>query len=82
MTTEATKAPFVASEDGKFIYDNITVERDGTSSYKVYIVWGDDTVYCEVPCVYSLLTFLATLTNKNPLFTSLADHSPANMVKC
>ena len=82
MSIKETDAVFIAGDDGRFVYEDITIERNGASSYKVQIGSGDDIITCEVPHVYSLLTFLTTLTHKNPLFTSLADHSPANMIKC
>ena len=82
MSDKETDAVFIAGIDGKFIYGNITVENEGANSYRVHINMGDDTIVCEVPHVMILLSFLESLTHKRPLFTTLADHSPANMVKC
>jgi len=66
---ESSNAVFKAGQDSKFIYNNITVEADGVSKYKVCISYGDeDTVYCKVPSVYILLLFLESLTSKRPLF--------------
>jgi len=66
------KAVFKAGYDNKFIYDNIIVEQNGSSKYRVSVSYGssdDGIIVCEVPNVYILLQFLEALTNKRPLFT-------------
>ena len=84
MTEDTENAVFKAQLDGTFVYEHIVVELNGASEYKVYLKRGDideDTIVCAIPHVHSLLTFLSLVTRKNPLFTSLADHVPTNVVK-
>ena len=69
-------AVFEVDLDGKYIYEDITIEQNGPSGYKIYLDRGSEDhepVYCEVPHVHTLLAFLEKLTNKRPVFTSTSD---------
>ena len=85
------KATFEVREDGvSWQYENLIVEKDGATSYVVYILregkegkWDTkiDTVECRVPNVVLMLELLTSLTRgKNPVFTSVAEGRPPNVV--
>ena len=59
--------------------------QEGSSGYLVYIIAGEgkeeDLIVCKVPHLMVLLDLLSSLNEgKNPLFSSIAEHKPANTV--
>lgn len=68
-------AVFEADWNNNFTYEDIIVKQDGVG-YKIYLDTGDEksvSAYCEVPHVHTLLVFLARLTGKRPVFTTLSE---------
>ena len=77
---------FRVREDGvSWQHKNVIVCQEGSSGYLVYIIAGEgkdeDVIVCKVPHLMVLLDLLSSLNEgKNPLFSSIAEHKPANTV--
>ena len=82
---ETTTIVFKSLDGGGWEADNIKVEVEGSSSYKVIVEGStkEEKIICTVPNVHSLLSFLSRLFNDaTPIFQSQESDDFNPMDKC
>lgn len=80
-----TTIVFKSLDGGGWEADNIKVEVEGSSSYKVTVEGSskEENIVCLVPDINSLLSFLSRLFNgSNPVFQIHPEYENIKIDKC